>query len=388
MVTHGSNRSLRILNFISALSIGGAERQLKYLTFELERKGHDIGVGYLNDGACPRDFKVQGVEYFKIDAKSNYDPIISVRALDIIRRFKPDLVNTWIIQMDVAVGICVVATGTPWVIREPTNEKAYERESWKQKLRRYLGGYSDAVVANSEGGISYWRKHYPGKMLRIIPNGIDIESIDTATDDISGCAGIDSARRLVLYAGRFERMKNIDKIVSAVGLIPGDEGVSLAICGDGGLRGELEEQCRVLGIEDRVAFTGYLEQSVMWSLMKRADVFVFASSYEGSPNVVEEAAACGCPLVLSDISAHREIMTDDRAVFVDGTNEKEIKDAVLYILHHRDEAREMADRARKGVRAKSKALMAERYESLYEEVIEKRKAKACRAVASMRHAGK
>ncbi len=54
----------------------------------------------------------------------------------------------------------------------------------------------------------------------------------------------------------------------------------------------------------------------VWALMKKASVFVSLSAYEGCPNTVMEAMACGCPIIVSDIPEHREILDEQSALFV------------------------------------------------------------------------
>ena len=82
------------------------------------------------------------------------------------------------------------------------------------------------------------------------------------------------------------------------------------LCGEGPQRSELEVMRHKLGLDADVHFTGHLPAASVWALMKKASVFVSLSAYEGCPNTVMEAMACGCPLVLSDIPAHREILDE------------------------------------------------------------------------------
>ena len=55
--------------------------------------------------------------------------------------------------------------------------------------------------------------------------------------------------------------------------------------------------------------------------MKLAGVLVSTSRYEGRPNVIAEAMACGCPLALSDIPEHRELVPKDAALFFSADEE-------------------------------------------------------------------
>jgi glycosyltransferase involved in cell wall biosynthesis len=68
--------------------------------------------------------------------------------------------------------------------------------------------------------------------------------------------------------------------------------------------------------------------------MKKASLFISLSKFEGSPNAVMEAMACGCPLVLSDIPGHREILNDKSALFVDPSNIRLTANAILKVLNN------------------------------------------------------
>jgi glycosyltransferase involved in cell wall biosynthesis len=99
--------------------------------------------------------------------------------------------------------------------------------------------------------------------------------------------------------------------------------------------------------------------------MKRADAFAFMSKFEGCPNVVLEAMACGCPLVLSDIPAHREILDEGRAYFAHPDNQTAIAEAIKTTLLFGDAARARADAAQVAIAGRTTRAMAGRYEQLY-----------------------
>ena len=111
-----------------------------------------------------------------------------------------------------------------------------------------------------------------------------------------------------------DRGKNVGNLILALAKIANEVPFIALICGDGPRRQYLERLAREAGIAHRVVFTGYV--SNLWTLMKSADAFASLSRFEGCPNVVMEAMACGCPLVLSDIPAHREILNNGAAWFV------------------------------------------------------------------------
>lgn len=73
---------------------------------------------------------------------------------------------------------------------------------------------------------------------------------------------------------------------------------------------------RMLGIEDRVRFLGFVPDAELAALYGAADAFVFPSSYEGFGLPALEAMACGCPVVAASAASLPEVC-GDAAVYVD-----------------------------------------------------------------------
>jgi glycosyltransferase involved in cell wall biosynthesis len=74
----------------------------------------------------------------------------------------------------------------------------------------------------------------------------------------------------------------------------------LAIVGDGPLRGELETLAETLGVNGSIDWYGHLADP--FPLVRAAKFFVLTSRFEGTPNALLEAMACGLPGVVSDAS--------------------------------------------------------------------------------------
>ena len=139
---------------------------------------------------------------------------------------------------------------------------------------------------------------------------------------------------IVLCVGRLEAYKGPKALLEALVYVKRQQNVLGVLCGEGSERSKLEKLSCELGLDDSVRFTGYLSAASIWGLMKKASVFVSLSAYEGCPNTVMEAMACGCPLVLSDIPAHREILNEKCAMFVDPSNIQQMGDIILQSLYN------------------------------------------------------
>ena len=122
------------------------------------------------------------------------------------------------------------------------------------------------------------------------------------------------------------------------------------------------------GLGERVSVAGYRED--LWSWMKAASAFVSLSRFEGCPNTVLEAMACGCPLVVSDIPAHRELLDESSALLVNATDPDAIAAALTSTLTDRDAARRRAEVAAVRVESFSIERVAAAYEALYQRLLQ------------------
>jgi glycosyltransferase involved in cell wall biosynthesis len=80
--------------------------------------------------------------------------------------------------------------------------------------------------------------------------------------------------------------------------------------GKGWLYDDVLAEVKVLGLEDRVKFIGYVEDSDLPHLYRAARVFAFPSIYEGFGIPPLEAMACGVPVVTSNASSLPEVVGD------------------------------------------------------------------------------
>jgi glycosyltransferase involved in cell wall biosynthesis len=80
------------------------------------------------------------------------------------------------------------------------------------------------------------------------------------------------------------------------------------IVGDGELRPSLEAQIRTLGIADRIMLLG--KRPDIPDILAATDVSVLTSHREGIPNALLESMAAGIPVVTTDYSGARELVTD------------------------------------------------------------------------------
>jgi len=169
------------------------------------------------------------------------------------------------------------------------------------KFARRVYGRADAAIAVSQGIADDLVEHTTLSRDRVcaVTNPTytpEIESAAAAPLDHPWLSPGNPP--LLLGAGRLAPAKDFATLLRAFARVRAHRPVHLVILGEGGKRRELEQQAQKLGIEADVELHGFVDNPFAW--MSRASLFVLSSAWEGSPGVLVEAMACGCPVVSTD----------------------------------------------------------------------------------------
>jgi glycosyltransferase involved in cell wall biosynthesis len=133
---------------------------------------------------------------------------------------------------------------------------------------------------------SLWREHRLNS--EIIPTGVDTQFFSPTWERSS------NERLRVLFVGSLRAFKQPQFLLSAAVRFPQAD---FRIAGEGQLRTQLEQ--RIAGEHiNNVRLLGPLNADQVRDEYCRADIFLFPSSWEGSPKVILEAAACGLPVIV------------------------------------------------------------------------------------------
>lgn len=338
---------MKVLHLIPTLSGGGAESQLRYLSLELARRGHEQRIMYRDSGIAP--WCAPEVDLIDMRTGHPWSPGLLAAIVTEIRAWKPDIVQTWILQMDVAGGIGATITRVPWVLREPSSPTAHARGAKNAMRLAIARATAGAVIGNSIAGLDYWKENAPTLPRFYIPNAAPLDEIDAVPAGASNRGG--------LFVGRLIPLKNVDVLIEAARLCD----VTLTVCGQGPER----ERLQTIG-GDTVLFAGHT--SDVWSRMKAAAFLALLSDHEGRPNVVLEAFAAGVPVILSDIPAHREIADESCAWFAPVGDVAGTAEAIRAILCGGSTVEARIRAARRRVEHSAIRSMADAYLDVYERV--------------------
>lgn len=199
----------------------------------------------------------------------------------------------------------------------------YRRAKWGRMARLLLRLGEAAGVRTANATICVapsltgeLRERYPRQAHRIIHVANGAPAFDASGDEAAALArfGLERAG-FVLAVGRIEPGKGFELLVDAFAR-SGRPG-KLVIAG-GAHHGAAYAASLMRAAGGRVVFTGALPRGLLRHLYANAALFVLPSLHEGLPICALEAAAAGCPLLLSDIPGNRDLRLSDRHYFRSG----------------------------------------------------------------------
>jgi teichuronic acid biosynthesis glycosyltransferase TuaC len=170
---------------------------------------------------------------------------------------------------------------------------------------------ADALVAVSGAlGHAMLELGAPADRLHVVPNGVDRDLFHFgAPVDGRRKIGIFSDEKMILSVGNLNELKGHALVVEAVARLRARGiRVSYHIIGAGEEETRLEARIAALGMQDCVHLQGPVANERLRPWYQAASLFVLASSREGWPNVLNEALACGTPVVATKVGGVPEIV--------------------------------------------------------------------------------
>ena len=288
----------RIALVIGQLSIGGAEHQLAELMRDLDRERFDPIVYSLasETGAVRARLEGLGVAVRTIGASG----LVRARRLAaLLRADRVDLVHAWLF----------IANTYAWAarrlgVRAPlvTSARNCKSQGWVHHAANVAAFRASArIIVNSGEVRDYVVRRYAAR-----PGRIDVVYNAVDTERFRPPAARPNGTLRVITVGRLVAQKNPLLFVEAAARVRQEvAGARFTIVGDGPLRTSIAERARALGLSDALELAG--ERQDVERLLAESHSFWLTSSWEGLPNVVMEAMACGLPVVASDVGGTREL---------------------------------------------------------------------------------
>lgn len=179
----------------------------------------------------------------------------------------------------------------------------------------------------------------PEESIAVIPCGVNLELFRPyRKEEAKQQLGLDGKDHTILFVGRIDPLKGIDKLLSALVRMSIRDRVRLLIVGgDDNSRHEidrLKELSRDLDIQERVTFLGLIKQAELPVYYNAADLCVVPSYYESFGLVALESLACGTPVVTTRVGGAESIIRQgDMGYVVDSNNPDQLAQKIELLLN-------------------------------------------------------
>ena len=190
-----------------------------------------------------------------------------------------------------------------------------QQSSWTRAITKHdekLYEDYDVIVLLSRRLKERFDAYYPSLKEKTIvkENRIQVEQILRKSEE-NLTIDIEKDKFNIITIGRIEKEKRYDRLLLiAKALYEKEVNFHWYFVGDGCFRSEIERQCEQLHLETYITFTGNLCNP--YPLLKRCDLFVLFSEYEGTPVTIEEAKVLGVPVLANDVGGIRDQLENGR----------------------------------------------------------------------------
>ena len=369
---------IKVFHLANTLDVGGAELMLLQLVRNLNTtKFKSIVASITGDGTLVSEFEEAGATVYETGHINRLNaPWQVARLARIIRRERPQVLQTWLYYSDLMGLVCGRITGVTnilWNIR-CSDMRVKDRRESSRIITRVLARFSpriDAIVVNSVAGRDFHQAlGYRPKEWLMIPNGIDLSlfrPMSEARLRLRQDLNVQSNTRLVGLVGRFDPVKGHEVFLEAAAQMNASHSnIHYVLAGRGvdSSNGPLRDLIEKFGLTRRVHLLG--QRRDIGPVTAALDVATCSSHSEGFPNVIGEAMACCVPCVATDVGDAARVI-GDTGLIVPADNPRDFADACIKLIDMPVEGRrKLGQAARSRVeRHFSLAAAVEKYESLY-----------------------
>lgn len=373
-MTHSSelvqHEGKRVTFCITELDIGGAEKALVRIAIGLAERGWQVRVVSLrDDGPLAQPLREAGIEVAALRCGGFLDLRCIFRLRRELTDHPADLLMCFLHQANIYGRIAAWFAGTRVAVSGVRVADRRLAVKIPERLTQHLATHYVAV-SHSVGDVHRTLCGIDPERMSTIYNGVDVGADPRRPATPNG--DLPRRPREILFVGRLTEQKDPLLLLAAYQHLPENVRATtqLTFVGDGPLRGELERRVQQLSLTEFVSIAGQCDDVVQ--RMQNATVLVLPSRWEGMPNVVLEAMACGLPVMASAVDGTQEVIEHGQTGWLfEGRRPETLADQMETLLDDEEARAAIAANARAKVHSEfAWATSIDAYERLFQRLLQ------------------
>jgi glycosyltransferase involved in cell wall biosynthesis len=300
---------MRILQLITGLNVGGAEKVVFHLAENLSNDNDVLVICLSREQHMVDLFRKVGVDVVVIGmTKTPFSVIKYYKIIQgIIREFRPDIIHGHMFHAIIFACLFKLFNRNVHIVATQ-HSIDYFSIIWKMPLflGRFLRRFDIVFEAPSKGRPWY------NSTLAVIPNGVE-------TIEYSGESKFE--RFTFICVGALREAKNYEALIKSLSFKGELSGCQLLIVGDGPLRSNLETLVLELGLDGHIRFLGL--RSDVPKLLAKSHVYLLPSLWEGLPLALLEAGSQSLPAIVTPVGNVPNIINDHTGYLCDEVSDFE-----------------------------------------------------------------
>jgi len=326
---------------------------------------------------------------------ANVTPMVK-RLLEAIEIEKPDIIHAHSPALN---GLAALKAGRKaglpvvYEIRAFWEDAAVDHGTCKEndlryrltrKMETHVVKHADAVTTICQGlKEDLMSRNFPESKFTVIPNAVNIEQFEIIKQADKD-ANADLAEELKLtncqvlgFLGSFYAYEGLDLAIAALpAILEANPNTRLLLVGGGPQEQNLKHQVTLLGLEDKVIFTGRVPHSEVGKYYSLVDLLIYPRKAMRLTELVTplkplEAMAQGKVCLASDVGGHKELINDGQNGFLfEAGNIKALSDKISKLLSMTDQWQDIIANGRNYVEVERNwAVSVDKYLPLYKELM-------------------
>lgn len=355
----------KVLYVITKSNFGGAQRYVYELATRLPKDAYEVVVAFGGDGILKTKLEEAGIRTRTVQSFERDISIFKeLRAYDelaeIIRDERPDIVHLNSSKAGGTGALAARMDGVPRIIYTAHGWPFYERRNILARIIIWAASWvttllSHTVIVVSRHDLLHARMYGLSGRLTHIPTAlpeIDFDDRASAREALFPAEIIEAHKddTWIVSTGEHTKNKNLSALIASIAKLPQETRgkIFLILMSEGEDRPTLEALVREHGLEDRVFFTGFVDNARRY--LRAFDLFVLPSLKEGFPYGLLEAGAAGVPIIASNVGGIPELVThNETGLLIDPHHVDSLTEAIQTTLHDPKAAQERAARLKEKV---------------------------------------